>query len=94
MLFELEHQSVRVCFPPKHASESEQDTNQPEVTQPARPTPDPQPAAQSSEELNVVCETTGETEYCLECLNAPLRHGTNEFNLTVQVTMWMIGVMG
>lgn len=74
-------------MPLKHVLEPEQDAALAEVTQPAHVAPEPQPVTRSSEELNVVCERDRETEYCLECLNVPLKHGSNEYNLTVQVML-------
>ena len=51
---------------------------------PLLPKPQSQQVMKSVEELNVLSDDD-ESDCSLQCFNAPLRHGINEYNLTAQV---------
>ena len=66
-------------------AEEEADSNGAEMPRPALPTPKPdsKPIVKSVEDLNVLPDV--DSDCCLQCFNAPLRYGINEYILTAQV---------
>ena len=66
-------------------AEEEAGSNGTEMPRPLLPTrkPDSKPVVKSVEDLNLLPDD--DSDCCLQCFNAPLRYGINEYNLTAQV---------